>query len=1018
MKKCKCLFFLLFISASVVAAVDNGAHTPKSSATGEILSPLDDREITGYVYDVNGDPLLGVNVIVKGGSVGAVTDRNGRFTLKAPAGAELEISYIGYVKQTVAVADNLRIVLEEDMANLDEVIVIGYGTVKKSDLTGAVSSVAAKSFLDQPGSSINSVLQGRAPGVVVRRGNGAPGSGSTIRIRGVNSILGNNDPLIVVDGNYGSMPNLYDIESIEILKDASATAIYGSKGANGVVIVTTKRGGGEGKNEVKVYSNISFDQVPRRYDIMEAAEYAEFMNQTVTSIPGGVALFSDADIAYYREHGGTDWQDEIFRTGITQSYKATLTGGNNKVKYYVSPAYSHTDGILINTSSESYGLGAKLDVELSSRISYQVEAGINHGSSLNPNLGSGGDHMSLPLQSALIWAPTAKVFNEDGTYQSMDPLSARTLNPVLLTTLEDTRYSNSGNAVGNVRIKIIDGLEFNGKASIGFSTGGSRYYISKALNGNIANASQSSSENKSWLVNAFLTYSKAFAKNHQFSAMLGFEESQGKYQDFRGAGNDLSVPSVKWYNLAVGKTKEASSGYSNEAMRSFFTRLTYNYGSRYYFTGTYRADGSSKFAPGNQFSYFPSFALSWRLSEEAFLKETGLFDNLKIRGGWGVTGSQAIGSYATLSPMDSNSYSWGTSQPYAGYRPGVAGNKSLQWEETKQTDLGLDISVLKGKLSIAFDYYMKQTEALLSRVGVPLYNGGGSIQSNIGKMENKGFEINLNYVLFENRAWSYEINLNGSHNRNKVIDIGEQERLWGGGYATGVLPSSPFIILPGQPIGTIYGYKYLGIWQRGHVMDARAYGQEPGDYRYEDLNKNGEYDAGDYQIIGNSNPKFTWGFNNHLSWKNWDLNVLFEGLHGRDILNLNYAMVGNILDNSMSITSREGKNRWTPENPWAEFSKPSLNNMVKPNSDQWIQDGSYIKVRNLSLAYRFTKKMTRFADIRLAVSCQNVFTFTKYKGYDPEVSSANGSNVDTDAGIDWYAYPNPRSYTFSLILEY
>ncbi|MDR1937397.1 MAG: TonB-dependent receptor [Tannerellaceae bacterium] len=998
-----CLFFLLFISASVAA--------------GEKLSPPD-GEITGYVYDVNGDPLLGVNVIVKGGSAGAVTDQNGRFTLKAPAGAVLEISYIGYIKQTVTAADNLRIVLEEDLANLDEVVVIGYGTVKKSDLTGAVTSVTAKSFLDQPGSSINSVLQGRAPGVVVRRGNGAPGSNSTIRIRGVNSILGNNDPLIVVDGNYGSMPDLYDIESIEILKDASATAIYGSRGANGVVIVTTKRGESEGKNEVKVYSNISFDQVPKKYDLMGAVEYAEFMNQVATSVPGGVATYSDADIAYYREHGGTDWQDEIFRTGITQSYKAALTGGNKKVKYYVSPTYNHTNGILINTSSENYGVGAKLDVELSSRVSYQFEAGINHNSSLNPELGSGGDHTSLPLQSALIWAPTASVFNEDGSYQAMDPLSARTLNPVLLTTLEDTRYSNNGNAVGNVKIKIIDGLEFNGKASIGFETGGRRHYLNKALNGDIARASQSSTENRSWLVNAFLTYSKTFAQKHQLSAMLGFEESQSRYQDFRAEGEDLSVASVKWYNLGVAKSKDIASGYSNEALRSFFTRLTYNYDSRYYFTGTYRADGSSKFAPGNQFSYFPSFALGWRLSEEAFLKETGIFDNLKIRGGWGITGSQAIGSYATLSPMASSSYSWGSSQRYAGFYPGVAGNSALQWEETKQTDLGLDVSVLQGRLSIAFDYYMKQTEKLLSRVSVPLYNGGSNIQSNVGKMENEGFEINLNYAIFETKDWSYDINLNGAHNRNKVLDIGEQERLWGSTYGSGVFTSSPFIILPGQPIGTIYGYKYLGIWQRGQVMDARAYGQEPGDYRYEDLNNNGEYDAGDYQIIGNSNPKFTWGFNNHLSWKNWDLNVLFEGLHGRDILNVNYTMAGNIIDNSMSITLREGKNRWSPENPWAEFSKPSLNNMVKPNSDQWLQDGSYIKVRNLSLAYRFTKKMTRFADIRLAVSCQNLYTLTKYKGYDPEVSSAGGSSVDIDAGIDWYAYPNPRSYTFSLILEY
>ncbi|MDR1524539.1 MAG: SusC/RagA family TonB-linked outer membrane protein, partial [Tannerella sp.] len=351
------------------------AYTHAKDAGKENMVSLQDGKITGYVYNADGDPLPGVTVLVRGTTNGTVTDADGQFTFNVPAGAMLEISYIGFVKQTVAATDNLRIVLEEDVEQLDEVVVVGYGTVKKSDLTGAVSSVTPKSFLDQPGSSVNSILQGRAPGVVVKRTNGAPGGGSTIRIRGVNSILGSNDPLIVVDGNYSGMPSLYDIESIEILKDASATAIYGSRGANGVIIVTTKRGATEGRNEVKLYSNVSFDQVPRRYDMMEAAEYAEFMNMVNVNM-GATAMFSDADIARFREQGGTDWQSELFRTGLTQSHKAVLSGGNKKMKYYISPSYGETEGILINTSSKSYGVGAKFDAEVSSRVSYQFEAGV------------------------------------------------------------------------------------------------------------------------------------------------------------------------------------------------------------------------------------------------------------------------------------------------------------------------------------------------------------------------------------------------------------------------------------------------------------------------------------------------------------------------------------------------------------------------------------------------------------------------------------------------------------------
>ena len=977
--------------------------------------------ITGKVTDAAGEPLPGVTVMIKGSQQGTVTDTNGAYSLQIPnENTTLTFSFLGFHTQEIVAGNNriINVSLLEDTRQLEEIVVLGYGAVKKSDLTGSVASVLSKAFLDQPGSSVNSILGGRAPGVVVRRANGAPGQGSTVRIRGANSILGNNDPLYVVDGNYsGGLPNMYDIESIEILKDASATAIYGSQGANGVIIVTTKRGSAEGRNDLKLYSNLSFDYVPYMYDMMDGMEYANFVNEMLVSA-GQSPEYSPDYIERIRQEGYTNWQKELFRTGMSQSHKAVWSGGNKKMKYYVSPSFSKMDGIMINTSSRSYGLGSKFDTEMNRFISFQIEGSIGHGETLNSDLGSGNAHSTLPLMSALIWSPLAKVYNDDGTFQVMDPLACRTLNPVLLTTLKDKSYSNNGNAVGNVKIKIFDGLEFNGKAAMSFGTGGSRKFLPKALNGNVATASQNNYERLSWLINSFLTYNKTLIGKHSFSFMLGFEETQWESREFDANAVNLQFESVEWDNLSLGTTNTVGSAYGNTAMRSYFSRGTYNYDGRYYFTGTYRIDGSSKFQGRNRFSNFPSFALAWRPSEEGFLKNTEIFQNLKLRGSWGITGSQAINAYATYAPLRSRTHAWGTEQRYTGYGPGDPSNLNLQWEETTSTDFGLDITTLGGKLSFTFDYYSKQTDKLLSNTTVPLYNGGGTVATNLGTIENKGFEVNLNYVIFENRIWSYDVNLNGARNRNEVVDIGDLERLWGSS-GINAMSGSPFIILKGYPLGTLYGYKYLGIWQPEDAAEAAKFGQEPGGYRYEDLNGNNQYDAGDYQVIGCTNPKFTWGFNNHLSWNNWDFNVLFEGLHGRDIMNLTYCSAANVFDNSFTIKSRAGMNRWSPENRNAEFSSIaslSRNNVIMPNSDQWIQDGSYVKLRNISLAYRFTKKMIKVADIRLALSAQNVYTFTKYKGYDPEVSAHGGT--DTSGGMDWFTYPNPRSVTMSLTVEF
>jgi len=978
------------------------------------------KSVSGKVTDSSGAPLPGVTVIVKGTTNGIITDSNGSYSLsKVPGDATLVFSFVGMKTQEFSVAGktSIDVVMQEETVGIEEVVAIGYGTVKKSDLTGSVASVSSKSFLDQPASSVNSVLSGRAPGVTVRRMNGAPGQGSTIRIRGANSLYGGNDPLIVIDGNYSSsLPNMYDIESIEILKDASATAIYGSRGANGVILVKTKRGS-EGKPTMNFYSNVSYDKIPNTYDLMDAYEFAEFNNRV------GTYSFTDDELAGYKANGGTDWQKEIMKTGVSQNYKVTLSGGSKNVRYYISPGYGKSTGTIRNTEAESYGLSSKVDMDLSDKISIQVETNVGHSDNLNPGLASGGSKTSIPLMAAMVWSPTESIYDSDGGYNRLGIGTGSIINPVLMTTVKKTNYSNSGSGIGNLKAKIINGLVLDAKGSIAFGTGGGRNFESEEYNGVNANASQSSYESRTWLINCFLTYSKTIAKLHDFSLMAGFEETQSKTRSLSGSADDLPLESVGWDNLGLASPNvSVGSSYSNSAMRSFFGRLNYDYASRYFLTVNYRADGSSKFKGNNQWGYFPSFSLAWKLSEEGFMKDQNVFQNIKLRGGWGIIGNQAINSYETYTTLGSRSWSWGTSTAYSGYYAQVGGNADLKWESTKQLNIGIDLSTLNNKLDISLDYYNKKTVDLLAPVSVAGYNGGdteygtSTVISNVGSVRNKGFEININYDVFHSGNLSYDINLNCAINKNKVLSLGEESIIYGDTYAAGLTSVSPFALLPGQSIGTIYGLKYLGIWQEDEADEAAKFGQSPGDYKYEDKNGNYSYDSEDKQVIGHSNPNFTWGFNNHFSYRNFDLNILLEGVHGRDVMNWSYMVGSEAGTVAAFYTISAARNRWTPTNPDAKFARVSSTSDMQPLSSLYMQDGSYVKLRNVSLSYRIPKSVIPFASFRLSVSAQNILTFTKYKGYDPEISSSAGDDIS--AGMDWFAYPNPRSFSFGISLEY
>ena len=1020
-KKIETILDLLFAGTNVTYTIKDKfivLTTPELIRDGTLIISQQ-KSTRGKVTDSDGQPLPGVAIVVKGTMQGTVTNADGEYSLSGiPENAILQFSFVGMRTQEVEVANQttIDVTMVVDAIGIEEVVAIGYGSVKKSDLTGAVSSISTKAILDQPVSSGNSILVGRAAGVSVSRTNGTPGKGSTIRIRGANSLYGGNDPLIVVDGNYGSLPNMYDIESIEILKDASATAIYGSRGANGVIIVKTKYGS-EGKPKLSFYSSVSVDKMPKYYDVMGAYEFAEFNNSV------GTYNFSDDELAQYKANGGTDWQKEIIETGVSQNYKAVVSGGTKGMKYYVTSSYGKTTGIIRNTEADGYGVSAKMEMNLSKDVILEIKTGAHQNTNKNADMVTGGSKTSIPLMAAVLWAPTEPVYESDGGYNRIGIASGTVLNPLLLTTINNTTFSNGGSGESNLTVKILEGLQLNAKALLNFTNSGIRNFQSEEYNGVNATAKQSATDDKTWLVNAFLTYNKTFANTHNFSLMAGFEETQNRYRSVSAAADDLPLESVGWDNLGLAAPNvSVGSSYNNSAMRSYFGRLNYNYASRYFVTLNYRADGSSKFKGSNQWGYFPSFSLAWKLSEEAFMKNQNIFQNVKIRGGWGVIGNQAISNYATYTTLGSRSWSWGTSTSYAGYYARVGGNSNLKWESTKQSNLGIDLSTLNNRLNISLDYYNKKTYDLLAPVAVTAYNGGDSeygkstVISNVGSVRNKGFEFNIDYDLVRTKSFSYDINLNGAFNKNNVISLGESSIIYGATYAAGLTSVSPFVLMPGHPIGSIYGLKYLGIWQEDETDEAAKFGQVPGDYKYQDLNGDYTYGSEDKQVIGHSNPSFTWGFNNHFSYKDFDLNILLEGVEGRDVMNWAYMIANECVDFSQVYNLRSSKDRWTPTNTNAEFAVVGSTNQMQPLSSQYMQDGSYIKLRNVSLSYRIPKNVLSFVNVRVSVSAQNILTITKYKGYDPEINSSEGSDIS--AGMDWFAYPNPKSFSFGISIDY
>lgn len=983
-----------------------------------VLSGTDAQQqklVTGKVTDQSGASLPGVSVVVKGTTTGVSSDNSGNFSLTLPANANIIVfSFIGKKTQEVKLDGKsaLNVMMVEESIGLDEVVAVGYGTMKRSDLTGSLASISPKDLKNHPMTDFAQVLQGRASGVSVTNTTGAPGKEAKIRIRGANSFSGGNDPLIIIDGLPGNSDiNPYDVKSVEILKDASATAIYGNRGANGVILITTLRGDASAP-KVVLSTNIGMSQVRKKYDILSPADYATLANQTY-----GFQQYTPAEIANFRANGGTDWQNEIFRTGLKQDYQASVSGGSEKVRYLFSGNYLNETGTLINTNREKYSFRANIDADFSKRLSVSMNMSANMSDIFNADLGSGGSKEN-PIIQSILWSPTVPVYQADGTYTVADNVGSLGRNPVYLAKEPYNDAKKRGFGLNtNLKYKILDGLTFDGIASFGSSTDNSKSYSNILLaSGNAANTALSNNfgVGETWSVQALLNYNKKFLDWHTVSATAGFEESAGSSRSVGASIRGVDSPGA---NYAYGTSPSGGQGYGYSSLESFFARVNYNFKSKYFLTATYRADASSKFRDKNKWGYFPSVGLSWNASEEEFIKSLGVFDKLKIRGSWGITGNQAIDSYATFSSLGTEKFAFGSSTSYYGTKPSSPANTQLRWEETMQKDLGFEASFFKSRLNVSMDYYQKETTGLLLKRKLPMYDGEYAVIQNIGQINNKGFDFSADYQIINKRDFVWNAGFNFSILRNKVINLGDDTRLYGDGYGSGIMDGpSAFVIEPGQPLGSFWGVKYLGIWSTAEAAEALKYGNKPGDSKYEDINNDKTINSDDYQIIGKACPDYTWGLNNSFSYKNFELNVLVDAVQGRQVYNIMYASAAVIIPDSKTIKLKEAADIWTTNNQGAQYPAVSTTNKNYISSSRWLQDGSYVKVRNISLTYTFPKRMTKFGDVKLSLSGQNLFTFTKYKGIDPEVSSSG--NKDTDQGIDFGVYPTSKIITTGLSITF
>nr|WP_321406379.1 TonB-dependent receptor [uncultured Carboxylicivirga sp.] len=949
------------------------------------------KSITGTVTDETNMPVPGVSVMVKGTAQGTITGMDGTFLLEAEISddAVLVFSFIGLETQEIPVGEKnyFAVTMKDEIMGINEVVVVGYGTQKKKDITGSVALVDAEELESRPNTQLGSLIQGRAAGVRVASSSGKPSQGLSIRVRGTNSITAGSEPLYVIDGIPTSDTrsiNPADVETMTILKDASSAAIYGAQGANGVVLITTKQGKG-GKPKVNLDAYTGFSEVWKTLDVLNGEQYRDLMTEMGQSTD------------WNRYNKNTDWQNEVFRRGVSQNYQLSLSGKSENTTYYVSGGWVQQVGAVRSSEMDRANFKVNLDQEVNdwlsvgTRIAYTKyrDVDVNDGSAVN----NGG-----VLIGSINTPSVIGIYNEDGTFTS-NPFQ-NWENPVASTDGSDREYK-SERFLGNMYLKVNFLKDFSFKSNFGvdFSNGIYDYFLDPYRTSyGIAKqgiATNNTDRKTYWMAENTLSYNKK-AGRHSIEALAGSVMQKFLWENAYITTENFASDGVTTSNggsiiASAGNTKSEKSNVS------YISRLNYAFADKYLLTANFRADASSVFGKDNRWGYFPSFSAGWRISQESFMQQFGFLNDLKVRAGWGIVGNDQISNYAYYGTVGSNNYPIGTLMP--GTYPNAMDNNALKWEESEQTNIGLDFSVLNGRVQFVADAYLRITRDLLLDAPLPTSTGFTSALQNIGNLENKGLEFSLNTTNIDKEVkWNTTFNI--SFNRNKVTNLVVESLPMGNISNRG----EAVLLAEGESLGTLYGY----IWGGVDPATGNAY--------YVD--KNGEStftpEADDRTIIGNANPDFFYGLNNTLSYKGIGLNIFLEGSYGNDMLNATRIDSEGMTDPKNQLLSVN--NRWRKEGDVTDIPRASWANTANSRiSTRFIEDASYIRLKTVTLSYDLPKTLLskiNISNVRVYATGENLLTFTDYSGFDPEVNAFGGSN--TMQGIDYGTYPQTRNLIFGL----
>ena len=1006
----------------------------------------------GQVTNAGGKPLEGVTILLKQKNISTTTAPDGGFSIPAAKGAVLTVSYVGFETQEYKLANlsGIDIVLQERINNMDNVVVIGYGTVQKKDLTGAVGSISDKNIEKNSITRPDEALRGKVAGVQVHTNSHSPGGGITVQIRGTASISAGGSPLYVIDGmpvstelatgrsndagSFGAQPNPLnsidpsDIASIQILKDASASAIYGSRAANGVVLITTKRGKTNQQNVDLDYS-YGIAQLSNKLPFLDAQQWAQQANDRAV-LMGQAKVYTDQQVSSFGK--GTDWQDEVYRTAARKSYKLSFSGGSEAIRYLISENIADQDGIVRGSNFKRYGTTINLDANISKRLKIGESLMFTiTNNKIIPTDTKGYEGISNVIDAIYEAPPTIPARDSLGqpTKLANYPLGGGRENPLVMTD-KYQELANTSRIIGNVfaNYNIAKGLDLN--VRFGFDINDWRYHEyfpigSEAAAGVNGKARQSSMRNINISNANTLTYQTTIKDIHRITILGGYTYQNNTNESTDASSFGFPMDIFQYYNLGLGSSVQAPGSSKSEwTLLSYLGRVNYSLDNKYLLTASVRADGDSKFGKNNKYGLFPSVSFAWQLAEEDFIKKMDVFSQLKLRASYGKTGNEAIGVYRSLSLLGTSygtrsSYIYGTTNYPIAYPQNLA-NPDLSWEKTSEYNVGLDVGIFKDRLNLSVDYYHKKTTDLLLDVPVPNQTGFGSVLQNTGAMLNKGVEIGINSTNITGR-FNWTTNFNISFNKNEILSLGGAPYIyagWVGGGNVAPHDKNTARLQPGHSVGEFYGSVYEGIWQSQDEINkiGTMPSAKPGDIRYKDVNGDGKYDTEkDDVFLGNPNPDFSFGFTNDFSYKNWSLHVFMYGEYGNSVLNLAAQQLA--LDGLGPSAKR--LDMWSIANPKGSYPSARFSNPQRVSSIL-VENGSFLRIQNVSLGYNLPVKGLLngkvFHSARLAIGVDNLAIITKYSGYDPEVNAYGNSN--SSKGMDRFGYPPSRICSFNISLGF